>query len=244
MPTGKDLKRLVRARMEKTGESYTAARAQILNKPSNVRNPSNVRKPLNVRLKADATNVKVNLRDYAKLAGTSDASLKAATGCTWERWVKTLDKAGAANMSHREIAKVVAFFKTPSWWTQTVTVGYERIRGLRERGQQRGGAYQTTKSRTVNVPLSRLFAAFTDQRTRARWLDADATIKSVSPHKRIRLVWDDGTAAIAGFYAKGAGKSMVAVEHTKLPSKAAAESMKKKWGESLDRLASIVGVAV
>jgi uncharacterized protein YndB with AHSA1/START domain len=245
MPTGKDLKRLVRARMEKTGESYTAARAQLLNR----RVASNVR---NVRLKADATNVNrshvnrsnVSPRDYAKLAGTSDASLKAATGCTWERWVKTLDKAGAANMSHREIAKVVAFFKTPSWWTQTVTVGYERIRGLRERGQQRNGAYQTTKSRTVNVPLSRLFGAFTDQRTRARWLDANATIKSVSPNKRIRLVWDDGTAAIAGFYARGTGKSMVAVEHTRLPSKAAADAMKKKWGESLDRLASLVGVAV
>src|SRR5436190_22932868 len=199
MPTGKDLKRLVRARMKKTGESYTAARAQILNKYV----------ASNVRLTPDATNV-TSTKDYAKIAGTSDASLKAATGCTWERWVKTLDKAGAAKMSHREIAKVVAFFKTPNWWTQTVTVGYERIRGLRERGQQRNGAYQTTKSRTVNIPLSRLFAAFTDQRTRARWLDANATIKSVSPNKRIRLVWDDGTAAIAGFYARGTGKSMVA----------------------------------
>ena len=30
MPRNKDLKRLVRARMKKTGEAYTAARAQIL----------------------------------------------------------------------------------------------------------------------------------------------------------------------------------------------------------------------
>ena len=33
MPRQKDLKRLVRARMEKTGEAYTAARAQVLRKP-------------------------------------------------------------------------------------------------------------------------------------------------------------------------------------------------------------------
>ena len=231
MPTGKDLKRLVRARMEKTGESYTAARAQILNK----------------RTTPAASGVasgfsRTSTKDYARIAGMSDAKVKEATGCTWERWVKALDKAGAANMSHREIAKAVAFFGTQSWWTQTVTVGYERIRGLREKGQQRSGTYQTTKSRTVNVPLAQLYTAFSDARTRARWLDANATIKSVSPKKRVRLVWDDGTAAIAGFYAKGPGKSMVAVEHLKLPSKAAADAMKKKWGESLDRLASVVGV--
>ena len=34
MPLNKDLKRLVRARMSKTGESYTAARAHILAKSS------------------------------------------------------------------------------------------------------------------------------------------------------------------------------------------------------------------
>ena len=32
MPTQKDFKRLVRSRMRKTGESYTAARRQILDK--------------------------------------------------------------------------------------------------------------------------------------------------------------------------------------------------------------------
>ena len=33
MPTQKDLKRLVRARMRRTGEAYTTARAQIITKP-------------------------------------------------------------------------------------------------------------------------------------------------------------------------------------------------------------------
>ena len=32
MPTQKDLKRLVRSRMKKTGEAYTAARLQVLRK--------------------------------------------------------------------------------------------------------------------------------------------------------------------------------------------------------------------
>jgi hypothetical protein len=215
MPTGKNLKRLVRARMKKTGESYTAARAQVLNK------------------RPDTTG-------YAALAGMSDASVKKATGCTWQNWVKALDKMGAAEKPHREIATLVASFGTPSWWTQTVTVGYERIRGLRVKGQLRSGAYQTTKSRTVNVPLARLYTAFSDARTRARWLDAKATIKSASPKKRVRLVWDDGTAAIVGFYTKGPAKSFVAVEHVKLPSQAAAQAKKKAWTEALERLSDLV----
>lgn len=32
MPKQKDLKRVIRSRMQKTGESYTAARAQLLRK--------------------------------------------------------------------------------------------------------------------------------------------------------------------------------------------------------------------
>jgi hypothetical protein len=39
MPRQKDLKRLVRARMEKTGEADTAARAQLLRKPKQARLP-------------------------------------------------------------------------------------------------------------------------------------------------------------------------------------------------------------
>ena len=34
MPKQKDLKRLIRTRMQKTGESYTIARSQVLDKSS------------------------------------------------------------------------------------------------------------------------------------------------------------------------------------------------------------------
>src|SRR6185369_17849812 len=134
MTRNKDLKRLVRARMKKTGEAYTSARAQITRKSSSTPNPK---------------------IDYAKLAGMSDAVIKERTGCTWERWVKALDNKGADKMSHRDIATLVSEkYKVPSWWTQTVTVGYERIKGLRARGQRRDGSYETSKSRTFDVPVA------------------------------------------------------------------------------------------
>ena len=241
MPTGKDLKRLVRARMEKTGESYTAARAQLLNKRvAPVLVASGFSRTSNVRLKSDATVV----RDYAKIAGMSDASVKKATGCTWERWVKALDKARAAEKSHGEIAKLVKFFGTNSWWTQMVTVGYERIRGLRDRGQQRGGGYRASKSRTFDAPVTRVFAAFEDDRTRRQWLDGSVLVKSATPLKRMRLAWPDGTSAVVGFVPKGKAKSIVAIEHAKLPDRAAIDLVKKRWAQDFDRLASIVTVAV
>src|SRR6266581_3859616 len=92
MPRNKDLKRLVRARMKKTGEAYTAARAHIIRKPRT--RPS-------TRLVAAMSSA--SKQDYAALAGMSDASIKAKTGCTWERWVKALDQFGADKQSHRDI---------------------------------------------------------------------------------------------------------------------------------------------
>ena len=101
----------------------------------------------------------------------SDATIKAKTGCTWEQWVKALDRVEAHTWTHREIAKYVKEkFEIPGWWAQTVTVGYERIRGLREVGQRRDGTYEANKSRTFAVPVARLFDAFHDPRVRARWL--------------------------------------------------------------------------
>jgi uncharacterized protein YndB with AHSA1/START domain len=215
MPQQKDLKRLVRARMQKTGESYTAARLQLVRK---VEPPP----------------------DYAATAGMSDDAVRNATGRTWAEWLRVLDAAHAAEKPHRQIAQHVASLGTPPWWSQMVTVGYERIRGLRTRGQQRGGEYQASKSRTFNVPLARLFKAFADARTRRRWLTAKIKVRSTTPDKRMRIEWEDGTPVQLGFFAKGDAKSYVAVQHEKLPDKAAAEAMKKVWSEHFDRLAELL----
>lgn len=149
MPQQKDFKRVVRARMQKTGESYTTARAQLLRKPK-------TRSTLATR----ALNTP-SAADYARLAGMSDDVVKGKTGCTWERWVRALDKLGADWLSHREIATLVnQKFGVGPWWGQMLTVGYERIKGLRARGQRRDGSYEATKSRTFDVPVEELFDAW------------------------------------------------------------------------------------
>lgn len=225
MPTNKDFKRLVRGRMRKTGEAYTTARAHLLKqKPRPTVSPS------------------PPPTDYAKIAGRSDAILKERTGCTWERWVKALDRSKAYTWPHRQIAKhVQERYKVPGWWAQTVTVGYERIKGLRAVGQRRDGSFEANKSRTFAVPLARLYGAFEDPRVRARWLpNVDLTVRTATREKSMRITWPDRTSLEVGFMAKGNGKSQVALQHTKLPAKAAAIQMKEYWAERLADLATVL----
>jgi hypothetical protein len=179
--------------------------------------------------------------DYAALAGMSDAKVKAATGCAWERWARTLDRLGADTMSHREIAALVHDkFEVGPWWTQTVTVGYERIKGLRARGQQRNGTHQMTKSRTFGVPVTALYAAWSDTRIRRRWLTERVTVRMATAPKSMRLDWPGGGIVAVGFLAKGKDKSTVAVEHTKLPDRATADRLKVYWAERFDLLGELL----
>jgi hypothetical protein len=221
MTRNKDFKRLVRARMKKTGESYTSARTQMTKK--------------------SAPDTKPNTKDYAKLAGMSDAVIKERTGCPWERWVKTLDALGAEKMSHRDIAALVSEkFKVPSWWTQTVTVGYERIKGLRARGQRRDGTYEASKSRTYSVPVTKLFDAWSDANLRKRWLDGAVKVRTATSPKSMRLGWSDGTIVAIGFLSKGKTKSSVSVQHTKLPDRDTANRLKHYWSERFDSLNNVL----
>lgn len=223
MPKHKDLKRLVRGRMRKTGESYTTARSQLLKKESakEKKQPS----PSN----------------YAKLAGMSEEAVRAKTGCSWERWVKALDAVGAMDMSHREIARHVhEKYKVSGWWAQTVTVGYERIRGLREIGQRRGGTYEANKSKTVAVPIAKLYRAFSHKATRERWLPVGLKIRTSTRNKSMRITWEDGTSVEVYFTKKSDSKSQVAIQHRKLPSKKVAIKMKELWTERLKALVTLL----
>jgi len=221
MTQQKDFKRVVRTRMQKTGESYTTARLHLVKKET----PAAATPP----------------PDFAALAGISDESVKKATGCEWAKWVFVLDKAGATEMSHPELAKYIREkYKTPSWWTQTVAVGYERIRGLRAHGQQRSGDWSVSKSKTIGVPLAKLYAAF-NARGRAKWMPGvKITVRGTTPNKSMRLRWEDGSPIDIVFASKGASKSQVAIDHRKLASKAEADRIRAFWTERLTALAAML----
>ena len=224
MPTDKDFKRLVRGRMQKTGESYTAARARL-----------RIKKPAVV-------SSSIAPAEYARLAGKSDAIMKEKTGCSWERWVKALDREKAYTWPHRNIATHVREkYKIPGWWAQSVTVGYERIKGLRAVGQRRDGLFEAGKSKTFPIPLAQLYDAFSDARVRRRWLpDVDLTIRTATREKSMRISWPDRTSVAVGFTTRGAGKSQVSLVHEKLPDRAAVSRMKEYWSERLAELGKLL----
>jgi hypothetical protein len=197
MPRNKDLKQLVRARMKKTGEAYTTARAQILRKPKSKTRSQNAApaKPAAVR-ESVAPPV-----EYAALAGKNDETIRSRTGRTWDEWVRTLDSQRAFELPHGKIAALVnTDYNIDGWWAQTVTVGYERIKGLRARLQRMDGTYEASKSRTFAVPVARLFDAWANSRTRRRWLnEPDVKVRTATAPKSIRLGWNDGTIVVVGF---------------------------------------------
>jgi hypothetical protein len=215
MPEQKDLKRIVRARMQKTGESYTAARAQVRKQSL----------PPDARL--------------AELAGMSDDVVRSKTGRSLKQWVRDLDAIGALSMPHGEIARHVhEDYGVSGWWSQSVTVAYERIRGLREIGQRLGsGTFDANKSRTFAVPVSRLYRAFAHKATRERWLPGVAIkIRTSIRNKSMRITWSDGTSVHAYFVAKGPRKSQLAVQHVGLADRKDMTARKEYWAERFDAL--------
>ena len=250
MTRQKDLKKLTRARMEKTGESYTTARAQLVAKRpvpvlAAVASPELIAaevlsaptlQPVPKRGKKAAAST--SRPDYATLAGMSDAAIRAKTGCGWQEWVEALDYRGASEWSHRAIAECVGGeFGVPAWWSQTVTVGYERIKGLRAIGQQRSGEWEASRSRTFPVSVAELFRACSDGRARRKWLaETGVVVRKSVPERSLRLTWPDGGSVEMWFTAKGPEKAVVAIQHRRLPSQAAADERKAYWSERLDAL--------
>lgn len=226
MPADKDFKRLVRSRMQKTGEGYTTARANLKRKSP---------LPAPTRAGASVPATTATPPDFAAQAGMSDDAIKAKTGCAWEKWVYVLDRKKAHEWEHKAIAEYVHdTYKLDGWWAQTVAVGYERIKGLRQKGQRRGGSWEGSKSRTFPVPVSRLYAAWIDAKFRKKWLsESKLVIRAAQEDRSLRITWPDGTSVECWFTAKGDAKASVQVQHTKLASRADADARKVFWAERL-----------
>jgi len=172
----------------------------------------------------------------------SDEAVKAKTGKIWKEWFAILDKAGAKTMTHKEIVNYLSTERgVGPWWQQMVTVTYEQQSGRRAEHEKPDG-YQISVSRTISAPLATLYEAFGNQKTRAKWLKEDGLVeRKATANKSMRVTWNDRKTSLeVNFYPKGADKSQVVVQHSKLPDARSASKMKKYWGEALDRLRTLI----
>lgn len=180
--------------------------------------------------------------DHESVAGMSDEAVRKATGRDWAEWARVLDEVGAASMSHKEIAAWVDdnHEDVSGWWAQSVTVAYERFRGLRDVGQRRDGGYEVSKSKTVEVSVEDLWSAFADAATRAKWLGIEVEVRTATKPKSMRMTLDDGTPLDAYFTDKGGAKSSVSVQNRKLADRETADERKDVWGERLAALKELL----
>ena len=154
MTKERSFKRRVRERMSKTGESYAAARSQTSRKRDRVQ-------AAGVGLAQTADRLS---DDRPSDDRPSDDRVEEATGKRWEAWFSVLDRWGARERTHGEtVAFLVEEHDVPGWWAQSITVGYERSRGMRLKHQQRDG-FAISASKTMAVPLDVLFDAFVNPR--------------------------------------------------------------------------------
>src|SRR5258708_7929553 len=121
----------------------------------------------------------------------SDASVKARTGKDWSDWFAALDKEGATTLEHKAIAAMLSKkHGVSSWWSQMVTVEYERSRGLRVR-HEKAGAFSVAVSKTVAVSLSDLYAATANAAMRRKWFPKGAfELSSQTKNKYFRGSWN------------------------------------------------------
>ncbi len=180
--------------------------------------------------------------EYEALAGMGNTAVSQATGRTWSEWATYLDDIGAAQMNHRAIAAHIdEHFDCGGWWAQTVTVAYERFRGLRDVGQRRGGGYDVNKSKTVPVPVEALWRAFADDATRTRWMGGDELrIHKSTEHRSIRAKDAEDRPVDVYFTAKGDDRSSVSVQHRGLPDTETADAVRASWTERLARLKELL----
>jgi hypothetical protein len=134
MTRQKTFKRRVRERMTRTGESYTAARRMLIAKGDR---PDTTVAPFEPPV--------------------TEERVVEATGRGWQAWFELLDAWEAASRSHTEIARWLREeHGVDGWYSQSITLGYERGRGLRAPGQRPDG-FAVSATRTVAVPVERLF---------------------------------------------------------------------------------------
>lgn len=177
-----------------------------------------------------------------RTAGIGDDAVLKATGHTWAQWGKMLDADGCKKMPHKQIAEIVhEKHGVGPWWSQMVTVGYEQMRGLRKPHETSRG-WQAGVSRTMSVPLARLYGAWADAAERRKWMGSrKITVRKATRNKSLRIACNDDTSLEVNFYSKGMGKAQVALQHNKLKSQEDVAQSKAYWSAAMEKLKRQLG---
>lgn len=237
MTEAKKLKRAVRARAKRTGESYAVARGHVLAKMTKERERSTAA--------AAAT-----ARGTTSTGSVSEAKCVEKTGHGFDHWFSVLDEFGARRKGHTAAARHLREdHEVSPWYSQGITVAYERARGLRQVNQVCAGSFEVSVSRVLPVAVDEAMTAWSRKQKRDRWLpEGDAELATalapVLASTRFRRNGEVATIRFAHgdskvelrITPKDDGRSSIVARLTALADKAAVEQQRARWRVVLDAM--------
>jgi hypothetical protein len=205
-------KRRIRQRMEKTGERYGAARRILIEQA-----------------------LAPEQRQWASEPEMANETLREATGRGWDEWCRILDAWPGHADGHTAIATYLRDeHGVEGWWAQTITVGYERITGLRLPHQQPDGTFTAGKSRTVKADAAMIREMLLDDQARADLFPGlETELRSRPTSKVLRIGIGPGTAQIA-LDPQDDGRVKITIAHDRLSTAEAVEEWKGYWSDWLE----------
>lgn len=222
MTSQESFKKRIRARMARTGERYGAARRALLERAA----------------PAPTSSAWVAQPEH------SEETIQRETGRSWNEWVSAIDAGPGRGAGHTAIATWVRDDQQiDAWWAQGVTVGYERITGLRLPGQMPDGTFTISRSRTLDLDLEAFRAALWDESDRAELFPGfTVTARSRPGTKAPRFALADGEDGRALGVLQVSmdpvkDRTRIVMTHEKLPSLEAGETWQGFWAEWLTALA-------
>jgi hypothetical protein len=244
MTRNRALKLAIRTRAAKTGERYTTARRHVLRELNQKSAPTALAAPV--------------APVPPSRGSVSDATALKKTGHDLAYWFAVLDRFGAVAKGHTAAARHLHdVHGVDGWYSQGITVAYERARGVRTLNQRCDGAFEVSTSKVMTATSAAVITAFTDAKRRARWITgtdpalADALARGLADKKskgfvvrpdgqgRFRYKWNDTTVQLY-LYPKPGGKISVTVQHTKLAGAKAVDTHRGQWKAALAALADHV----
>ena len=206
----------IRTRMEKTGERYNAARRVLLEQSASKKSSN---------------------RNWVAEPEHTEETIKANTGRGWEEWTQVLDAWSADTKGHTAIATHLREdYGVGGWWSQAVTLGYERIKGLRLKYQGTDGTFTANKSKTIKVDAKLLRRMLVSEKNRQDLFPGfEAQLRSRPDANTLRVGLGTGVALIS-VEALTDGRAKVTISHEKLSSTEDVELWKKYWSEWLTAL--------
>lgn len=187
-------------------------------------------------------------RTWVAAPDLDDATVIAQTGRSWDDWTDLILEGPGAGAGHTAVATwLQEQHGVDAWWAQGLTVGFERILGLRLPGQMPDGTFTVSRSRTVDVDPAHLRGVWEEQAARDALLDGLSTGRLSRPGVKVPKFsltrGDEDLGALSLSVTAVKGRSKVVLTHDKLPDPDSAEQWKAHWTawirelpERLDRI--------